>query len=127
MQSLHPRLIGFLEGLCAASVTRYPEYGMNLRGPVFGVEVPARSPDAQSVSAERLAQFFLCALSDTSVERPREGEYARDRLESIIRECHPGAVVEYELSETRGWFDGLDIWLRQSDGDAHVYLDWSVS
>jgi hypothetical protein len=48
MQSLHPRLLGFLEGLCAASVTRYPEYGMFLRGPHFGGTAPPEPEGSQS-------------------------------------------------------------------------------
>ena len=126
MQTLHPRLAGFLEGLCAASVTRYPEYGMFLNGTTFGDSTPA-VPSGDGAPRELLRQFFLCVLSDTSVARPQEAEHVVERLFRIVEECHPGAHVHCEVSVTRGWFDGLDMWIDDGIGIAHLSLDWSVS
>ena len=127
MQSLHPRLLGFLEGLCAASVTRYPEYGMYLRGPFVGDAIPPEPEEAESVSREKLCQFFVCSLSDTSVQRPQEGNYVTDRFFELLKECHPEAKLRFALPETRGWFDGLDVWLSEPGKQCYFYLDWSVS
>jgi len=127
MQSLHPHLVGFLEGLCAASVTRYPEYGMFLRGPTFGAEIKSQPSSAESAGSEKLRQFFLCALSDSSAARPREASYVVERFLDLIQKHHPEASLHYEIPETRGWFDGLEVWLTASTGVAYFYLDWSVS
>jgi hypothetical protein len=126
MLQLHPHVIGFLEGLCAASVTRYPEYGMYLRGPMYGSEAPQPSkPD--SATSEALKSFFVCALSDTSASRPHEAGYVVERLLELIRRFHPDATVHCEIPETRGWFDGLEVWLTAPAGVTYFFLDWSVS
>ncbi len=127
MQSLHPQLIGFLEGLCAASVTRYPEYGMFLRGPNFGTEILSQPSTANSASKLELERFFLCALSDSSAARPQEATYVVERLLELVQRLHPEAKFHCEIPETRGWFDGLEVWLTAPSGAAYFYLDWSVS
>jgi hypothetical protein len=127
MKSLSPHLLGFLEGLCAASITRYPEYGMFLRGPKFGNEITELPTSTVSVGIAELQQFFVCALSDTSAQRPEEASYAVERFLSLIKTYHPEAELHFELPETRGWFDGLSVWLRSASGEAYFYLEWSVS
>jgi type VI protein secretion system component VasK len=84
MQSLHPRLIGFLEGLYAASVTRYPEYGMFLRGPYFGSAVRSQPSAAKTATMDELRQFFLCALSDTAAARPHEAAHVVVFLSRLV-------------------------------------------
>ena len=125
--SLHPHLTGFLEGLCAASVTRYPQYGMFLRGPFTGTEVPPEPTLSQSEGRERLQQFFLCALSDTSAARPEEAEHVVKRLHELMAAYHPKASPIFKLPETRGWFDGLEVWMTEPSGVTYFFLDWSVS
>lgn len=127
MQSLNPHLVGFLEGLCAASVTHYPEYGMFLRGPFFGDEVSSRPSVPESASVEKLKEFFLCALSDTSAAKPDEANYVVERFLELIHRFHPEASLHCEVPETRGWFDGLEVWLTEPTGTAYFFLDWSVS
>ena len=127
MQSLHPRLLGFLEGLCAASVTRYPEYGMFLRGLSFGSAVPPEPEGSRNASVHELREFFICVLSDTSVQRPQEGEYVVDQLLDVLKECHPHADVRFALPRHRGWFDGLEVWMNEPTGRCYFNLDWSAS
>ncbi|MFG6447360.1 hypothetical protein ACG0Z6_03780 [Roseateles sp. BYS180W] len=126
MPQLHPHLIGFLEGLCAASVTRYPEYGMYLRGPTYGEEAP-QPTKSESANSEALKSFFVCALSNTSASRPQEATYVVERFLELIQRFHPDAALHCEIPETRGWFDGLDVWLTAPTGVTHFFLDWSVS
>lgn len=126
MLQLHPRVIGFLEGLCAASVTRYPEYGMHLRGPMCGSDVPQPSKP-ESADSEALKRFFLCVLSDTSASRPHEASFVVERFLELFQRFHPDAALHCEIPETRGWFDGLDVWLTAPAGVTYFFLDWSVS
>ena len=127
MQALNPHLVGFLEGLCAASVTHYPEYGMFLRGPVFGDDVTSRPSAQESASVEKLRAFFQCALSDTSASRPEDASHVVERFLELVRRFHPDASLHCEVPETQGWFDGLEVWLTTPSGTGYFLLDWSVS
>ncbi|MCB1957813.1 MAG: hypothetical protein KDG55_19195 [Rhodocyclaceae bacterium] len=124
---MHPQLTGFLEGLCAASVTCYPEYGMFLCGPYFGEEIRSQPSLANSAGKPELEKFFLCALSDSSAARPQEATYVVERFLEYFQRFHPDAKLHFEIPETRGWFDGLEVWLNAPSGAAYFFLDWSVS
>ena len=124
MLVLHPHLLGFLEGLCAASVTRYPEYGMFVRGPDSDIPLPS----GEGATRKELCEFFLTALSDTSCERPADAEFVVDRFLGLIAEHHPSARTFMRVSHSKsGWFDGLDIWIDDGSSPTYLNLDWSVS
>ena len=127
MTDIHPRLRGYLEGLCAASVTRYPEYGMFIRDLEPGATVPAEPQEGELATTERLQEFFTCALSDSAAERPEEAQYAVEMFWKIVRECHPHAQVTLSVDVRRGWFDGLNIWLKEGGSTVFLHLDWSGS
>jgi hypothetical protein len=100
---------------------------MFLRGPHFGGTAPPEPEGSQSASPHELREFFVSALSDTSVQRPQEGEYVVDRLLELLKECHPNADFRFALPRTRGWFDGLEVWINEPTGRCYFDLDWSVS
>src|SRR5262245_35228867 len=100
---------------------------MFLRGPISGSEAPPMPAVSQSESLERLQQFFLCALSDTSPARPEEAKYVVNRFLELMVACHPNATPIFRLPETRGWFDGLEVWLVEPASTIYFFLDWSVS
>jgi hypothetical protein len=100
---------------------------MYLRGPNFGTEVLAQPSLATSAGKPELEKFFLCALSDSSTARPQEATYVVERFLDLFQRFHPEAELHLEIPETRGWFDGLDVWLNAPTGVAYFHLDWSVS
>jgi hypothetical protein len=89
--------------------------------------VPEEPHEEELATTERLQEFFICALLDSAAERPEEAQYVVETFWKIVRECHPDAQVKLSIDERRGWFDGLNIWLREGGGTVFLHLDWSVS
>ena len=97
---------------------------MFVRGPEYDVPMPA----GESATREELRKFFLSALSDTSCERPTEGDFAVERLLGLFAEHHPTARLFMRVTHgSSGWIDGLDIWFDDGTGPTYLHLDWSVS
>lgn len=82
---------------------------------------------SETASTDKLRQFFLCALSDSSASRPEDAAFVVERFCELINRFYPEASHHCEIPETRGWFDGLEVWLTATTGVAYFYLDWSVS
>lgn len=126
MNTLPPRLTGFIEGLCAASTVHFPQGGLYVRHVAFGakiVELPSRATEPK----ERIMEYLVCALGDTTRTNVRDAQTVTESLFAELEIAFPGTSVHTEIEEHAGWFDLFNIWVTSTEGQVQIALCWGVS
>jgi hypothetical protein len=123
MDTLPPKLSGFLRALCAIANDAYPEGGMSV---THQVDVSA-PPVCASVSEDLLITGFLYgALEDNTTNRSNGGRLVSE-LRRIIREESGSELLTVQVEhDPGGCFSSLRLWWRLG-GEIHlVDLFWSL-